>query len=68
MRLSVPASPKVFTKVLTNFLGVDYTSILPSTRRSSHLVNVTNNNGYLETRPGYDTIGHEFGKRSRFIY
>lgn len=61
MRLSVPASPKVYSKILTNFLGVDYTSILPSTRRSSHLVNVTNNNGYLETRPGYNTIGYEFG-------
>lgn len=61
MRFPVPSSPREYTKILTDFLGVDYTSILPSSRRSSHLVNVTNNNGYLETRPGYDVIGHEFG-------
>ena len=67
MRFPVPTASKVYTKVLTDFLGVDYTSISPVVRRSSHLVNVTNNNGYLETRPGYDIVGHEFGKEATFL-
>lgn len=64
MRLDVPASPKQYSKVLTGFLGVDYTSIIPDARRSSHMVNLINNNGYLEDRPGYNVIGHEFGKEA----
>lgn len=66
MRLDVPRSPKQYTKVLTGFLGVDYTSIIPNARRSSHMVNLINNNGYLEDRPGYDVIGHEFGTRAEY--
>ena len=62
MRFSIPNSPKEYTKRISDFLGVDYTSVLPNERRSTRLINMINNNGYLETRPGYDTIGYEFGK------
>lgn len=61
MIFKVPDSPKEYTKVLTNFLGVDFTSIAPSTRRATNMVNLVNNNGYLETRQGYAAVGYDFG-------
>lgn len=60
--LKVPSSPTVYTKTLNKFLGVDFTSALPDVRRASNMVNLINNNGYLETRPGYDAVGYNFGE------
>lgn len=56
----IPETPKTNIKTLTDFLGVDYTSALPKENRASHMVNMINNNGYLETRPGYSQIGDTF--------
>ena len=53
----VPQSPKRQRFVLGNFLGVDFTSVIPDKRRASNLINLINENGYLETRPGYAQIG-----------
>jgi hypothetical protein len=61
MEFPIPNSPKPYTKILSDFLGVDFTSISPSNRRASNMVNMINNNGYLETRQGYAAIGHDFG-------
>ena len=52
----VPASPKLYTEDLVNFLGVDYTSIAPIKNRATEMRNLINNDGYLETRPGFDEI------------
>ena len=52
----VPKSPEYYTKDLSDFLGVDFTSIAPNERRASNLINLVNNDGYLETRPGYDEV------------
>lgn len=52
----VPASPKLYTEDLVNFLGVDYTSIAPIKNRATEMLNLINNDGYLETRPGFDEI------------
>lgn len=52
-----PSGPTVRSKFLTQFLGVDYTSILPDQTRATVMTNLINNNGYLETRPGYAQIG-----------
>lgn len=60
MQFNVPNAPKQYTSVLGDFLGVDFTSISPSKRRASNMINLVNNNGFLETRPGYAAIGHEF--------
>lgn len=60
----VPNVPDVHTKVLSNFLGVDFTSISPSDRRASNMINMINNNGFLETRQGYDAIGNDFGENN----
>ena len=57
MEFSVPRAPRLYSKVLGNFLGVDFTSISPIERRASNMINLVNNNGYLETRPGYAQIG-----------
>lgn len=64
MQFEVPNAPQVYTRVLSNFLGVDFTSISPIERRASNMINLINNNGYLETRPGYNSIGHMFGKQA----
>lgn len=64
VQFKVPDSPTVYTKTLGNFLGVDFTSITPDIRRGTNLINLINNNGYLETRPGYNVIGKEFGTAS----
>lgn len=56
MQFDVPKSPQYYTKDLSDFLGVDFTSIAPNEHRASNLINLVNNNGYLETRPGYDEV------------
>ena len=56
MQFDVPKSPKYYTKDLSDFLGVDFTSIAPNEHRASNLINLVNNDGYLETRPGYDEV------------
>ena len=61
MEFQVPKTPKIYTRLLTNLLGVDFTSIMPAINRASNMINLINNNGYLESRPGYDKIGHDFG-------
>lgn len=66
MQFDVPDAPDIKTLTLTNFLGVDFTSVAPNIVRSSNMINLVNNNGYLETRPGYDVIGHEFGKHATY--
>lgn len=56
MQFDVPKSPQYYTKDLSDFLGVDFTSIAPNEHRASNLINLVNNDGYLETRPGYDEV------------
>ena len=63
----VPASPTIYTENLGDFLGVDFTSIEPHIRRASNMINMVNNDGFLETRPGYDVIGHEFGVAAKLV-
>lgn len=60
MQFRVPDAPQQYTSVLGDFLGVDFTSVSPNKRRASDMVNLVNNDGFLETRPGYAAIGHEF--------
>lgn len=60
----VPDSPDLYTADLSDFLGVDFTSIAPSHHRGSNMINLINNNGFLETRPGYDEI-HSFGIQAK---
>ena len=57
MEFTVPSAPKVYTKTLVNFLGADFTSAVPMEKRSPNMRNVINNNGYIETRPGYAQVG-----------
>ena len=52
----VPDAPKLYTADLSNFLGVDFTSIAPISNRASNMINLVNNDGFLETRPGYDEL------------
>ena len=52
----VPEAPKLYTADLSNFLGVDFTSIAPISNRASNMINLVNNDGFLETRPGYDEL------------
>lgn len=52
----VPSSPTIYTEDLTDFLGVDFTSIAPNKHRATDMRNVINNDGFIETRPGYDEI------------
>lgn len=61
MVFEIPKQRKKYTKVLSDFLGVDFTSAVPSERRASYMKNLINNDGYLETRPGYAAIGYNFG-------
>lgn len=63
MQFDVPKSPQYYTKDLSDFLGVDFTSIAPNEHRASNLINLVNNDGYLETRPGYDEVS-SFGVRA----
>lgn len=63
MQFDVPKSPQYYTKDLSDFLGVDFTSIAPNEHRASNLINLVNNDGYLETRPGYNEV-LSFGERA----
>lgn len=65
-QFDVPKGPKIETITLENFLGVDFTSIAPKVYRASNLINLVNNNGFLETRPGFDAIGNEFGIKAYY--
>lgn len=67
MKFQIPNAPKLRTKILTNLLGVDFTSIMPAHNRASNMINLVNNNGYLESRPGYDIIGHDFSIKLPFL-
>lgn len=60
-QFEVPTSPTIHTATLSNFKGVDFTTVEPNEHRFSDMLNMVNNDGYLETRPGFDVIGHEFG-------
>ncbi len=55
---SIPASQSRSYYSIDNFLGVDFTSspIEVDKKRSSNAVNMINNNGYNETRNGYEII------------
>lgn len=55
---SIPASQSKSYYSIDNFLGVDFTSspIEVDKRRSPNAVNMINNNGYNETRNGYEII------------
>ena len=64
----IPNGPKQYVANLTNFLGVDFTSIDIDERRASNMVNLVNNNGFLETRPGYAQIGNSIGRRPNGIW
>lgn len=64
MQFNIPDAPKVYTKNLLNFRGVDFTSISPDIKRASNMINLVNNNGYLETRQGYDSVGYNFGENN----
>lgn len=60
-QFKVPDGPNIQTVTMSNFLGVDFTSVTPNIRRASNLVNMVNENGFLESRPGFDVTGYEFG-------
>ena len=64
VQFNVPSGPSIKVITLENFLGVDFTSITPSVYRASNLINLVNNNGFLETRPGFNVIGNEFGTKA----
>lgn len=55
---SIPASQSKSYYSIDNFLGVDFTSspIEVDKKRSPNTVNMINNNGYNETRNGYEII------------
>ena len=55
---SVPSSQKKNYYSIDNFLGVDFTSspIEVDKRRSPNAINMINNDGYNETRNGYEVI------------
>ena len=55
---SIPASQSRSYYSIDNFLGVDFTSspIEVDKKRSPNAVNMINNNGYNETRNGYEII------------
>lgn len=55
---SIPASQSKSYYSIDNFLGVDFTSspIEVDKKRSPNAVNMINNNGYNETRNGYEII------------
>lgn len=55
---SVPSEKKKYIAELTNFLGVDFTSspLEVDLRRSPNAVNLINNDGYNETRYGYNIL------------
>lgn len=58
MMFSVPSEKKKYIAELTNFLGVDFTSspLEVDLRRSPNAVNLINNDGYNETRYGYNVL------------
>lgn len=64
----IPNGPKKYTANLTDFLGVDFTSVDIDSHRASNMVNLVNNNGFLETRPGYKQIGNGIGVRPNGIW
>lgn len=68
MEFSVPKGPKIYTNNLTNFLGVDFTSIIPDAYHGSNIKNVINNNGQIETRPGYEQIGNTFAGKINGVW
>ena len=62
MRYNVPASKTTNALIISDFKGVDFTSSVVDKKRSSNAYNIINNNGYIETRPGYsilNTIGNK---------
>lgn len=63
----VPAQPQLRIKEMGNFLGVDFTSVMPNERRASNMINLINDNGYIETRPGYVQEGTTFGEGAPFV-
>lgn len=58
MNFEVPKSPSKYTLVLTDFLGADFTSIVPDKKHSPTMKNVINSNGYIENRHGYEQVGN----------
>lgn len=56
MRYSVPATKTPNPLTIRDFKGVDFTSSNVDERRSPNAYNVVNNNGYIETRPGYNVL------------
>lgn len=66
---SVPASQIKSYYNIENFLGVDFTSspIEVDKRRSPNAKNIINNNGYNETRNGYESI-YQFNNRINGIW
>lgn len=55
---NVPSEKKKYIAELSNFLGVDFTSspLEVDLRRSPNAVNLINNDGYNETRYGYNIL------------
>lgn len=55
---TVPKEKTRYVATIQNFLGVDFTSspLEVDVRRSPNAKNVINNNGYNETRNGYNTL------------
>lgn len=68
MEFSVPKGPKIYTTNLINFLGVDFTSIIPDAYHGSNIKNVINTNGKIETRPGYAQIGNTFSGKINGVW
>ena len=56
MRYSVPSSKSANILSLSDFKGVDFTSSNIDNKRSKNAYNFINNNGFIETRPGYNTL------------
>lgn len=57
MQFDIPNGPDIKVLALSDFLGADFTSMVPDKRRSPNLRNVINNNGYIENRNGYTQVG-----------
>lgn len=66
-QFKIPPSQPIRSKELGNFLGVDFTSVLPNERRASNMINLVNDNGYIETRPGCLQVGTSLGTGTPFV-
>ena len=65
----VPSEKPRYVKEISGFLGVDFTSspLEVDLRRSSNAVNIINNDGYNETRNGYEVL-NQFNEKINGVW